>query len=171
MLNDSLFTGLLLFYAHFTGKQTEAQEDEGSTANQGRAPPHCRPSSGTAQCTRPQIVPLAGAVHACTCWGRGDAQRLVPTKARPHCHCPIPGLSRQSRERYLQSLLPLRDAQSGGACLCPSCPFCVNRKESSIWIWMCLKHPLGCSQISEEGGNSAQRSLGRVKGVALGLAA
>lgn len=32
------------------------------------------------------------------CWGRGDAQRLVPTKARPHCHCPIPGLSRQSRE-------------------------------------------------------------------------
>lgn len=26
MLNDSLFTGLLLFYAHFTGKQTEAQK-------------------------------------------------------------------------------------------------------------------------------------------------
>lgn len=93
-----------------------------------------------------------------------------PQRPGPIVTAPFQALADRAG-RYLQPLLPLRDAQSGGACLCPSCPFCVNRKESSIWIWMCLKHPLGCSQISEQGGNSAQRSLGRVKGVALGLAA
>lgn len=87
--------GVLLFCAHFTGKQREAQEDESSTANQERDP---RPQTGTAQCVRPQTLPLGAAVHACMCWGKGDAQRPVPTKATLHGHCPIPGLTRQSRE-------------------------------------------------------------------------
>lgn len=43
VLKDSLFEGVLLFYAHFTDKQMGAREDKGSTANQERAP-----KSGTA---------------------------------------------------------------------------------------------------------------------------
>lgn len=43
MLNNSPFEGVLLFYAHFTDKQMEAQEDKVSTASQERAP-----RSGTA---------------------------------------------------------------------------------------------------------------------------
>lgn len=48
-------------------------------------------------------------------------------------------------------------AHREGPCPCPCCPFSVDRKEGSIWIWMCLKHLLHGLWAAAKSLSSAQK--------------
>lgn len=81
-------------------------------------------------------------VYACA-GGEERPRDWCPPRSRLACQCPFQALPERAG-RHLQSLLPGAggDAHCRGACPCSYCPFCVDRKEGSIWVWMFLKHPL-----------------------------
>lgn len=81
-------------------------------------------------------------VYACA-GGEERPRDWCPPRSCLACQCPFQALPERAG-RHLQSLLPGAggDAHCRGACPCSYCPFCVDRKEGSIWVWMFLKHPL-----------------------------